>query len=634
METPDTLADRLRKAAAAYYDTDTELMTDAEYDAGIETLRREAAPGEYADLLDRVAAGQSAGGDVTHPSLMGSMDKAKDLNAVDDLLVRIGAEVAVEPKLDGLAVRAVYSNGALALVATRGDGRTGEDITEQAKSLDIFPLSASADCEVRGEVYLTDEHFPEANTVRAESGGTPFANQRAAAAGILRKGDRAFAGLLSFAAYDITGAGAEAVAVTMTGELLPDISAPTADPTAVRERISALGDLRAGLGYPIDGAIIKACDPADRKRLGMGSKAPNWALAFKYDAETAQTTVVGIRTTVGRTGRLAIQVEVEPVFVGGTTITYASGHNVAWMLARGIRIGDTVTISRAGDVIPYLHDVDLDKRPTDSRPWQPPATDPAGGEWDKSTLLWRSTSPELTVLPRLTYALSRDALDVELIGPEITAGLVDARLADDVADIFGLTADDLAGLRLESGRVVGAKVAAKIINEIDRARGADFHRVITALGIRGTGRTMSRRLAQAFPTMEALRVATAADLAGVDGVGEKKAALIREGLDECESTGILDRLAAHGVNTGSETTADENAPAPLAGHTVVVTGKVATLSRTEVQERIEALGGKASSSVSKSTTLLVADPDAASSKATKARDLGVRIISPVEFLTF
>lgn len=632
METPDTLAERLREAAAAYYDTDTELMTDAEYDAGIEKLKQSAAPGEYADLLDQVAAGQSAGGDVTHPSLMGSMSKAKDLDAVDELLVRIGAEVAVEPKLDGLAVRAVYTHGRLDLVATRGDGRTGEDITEQAKTLGIFPESAAADCEIRGEVYLTDEHFPEANARRTETGGTPFANQRAAAAGILRKGDPAFAGLLSFAAYDIIGASAVDVAVTTTGGLLPDISAPTTDRGEVRERINALGDLRDGLGYPIDGAIIKACSPEVRQRLGMGSKSPNWALAFKYGAETAQTTVVGIRTTVGRTGRLAIQVEVKPVFVGGTTITYASGHNVAWMLARGIRIGDTVTLSRAGDVIPYLQDVDLSKRPAGSQPWQPPATDPAGGEWDKSTLLWRSTSPELTVLPRLIYALSRDALDVELIGPEITAGLVDARLAEDVADIFSLSTEDLAGLRLESGRIVGTKVAAKIIAEIDRARTADFHRVITALGIRGTGRTMSRRLAQAFSTMEALRSAAVADLAGVDGIGEKKAELIRSGLDEAEASGILDRLAAHGVNMGTEAADSEDAPAPLTGQTVVVTGKVGTLTRTEVQERIESLGGKASSSVSKSTTLLVADPGATSSKAKKARDLGVKIISGDEFL--
>ena len=651
------LADNLRAAAQAYYDSDELLMSDAEYDSGIEQLRIAVAEdptlsGEFTDLLDEVAAGQSAGGDVEHPTLMGSMDKVPTLDAVRDFVKKVNGPVVVEPKLDGLAVRAVYENGKLTLAATRGDGRTGENITQSVKQLNILPTTlkptelSNGSVEVRGEVFMRDSNFPKANKVRTSEGSEEFVNTRNAASGILRRGDSRYAGLLEFAVYstitndagdhlDVMELTTQAGLLTATSMVTVEGYSPdeTTDVEKVIERIETIGTERDNLGFPIDGSVVKAVRTADRERLGEGSRAPNWAVAFKYEAEEGVTKVVGITTDVGRTGRLAPRIEVEPVFVGGTTITYASGHNVAWMQEKDIRVGDTVILRRANDVIPYISEVLLEHRPDDAEEWTPPEVDPLGRPWDKSTLLWRSTSPELSVLGRVVYAASRDCLDVDGVGVELVTALVDQGLVKDVADLFYLSEQQLAELELTSGRVVGKTVAAKLMTELEEAKKSDWNRVITALGIRATGRTMGRRLAAAFPTMERLRAAAVEDLAQVDGIATKKAEIIREGLDNLENTGELDRLADAGVNMGAEPdNTDAQAPAALDGESVVVTGKVPGLTRTEVQERIESLGGRASSSVSSTTTLLVAEPGSTSSKVKKAEKLGIRIITPEDFL--
>jgi len=661
MSTDDltALASRLRQAALAYYDTDTLVMTDAEYDAGIETLRIAVADdpsleGQFNDLLDAVAAGQSAGGDVEHPTLMGSLEKAPALETVDALVLAVGGRVVVEPKLDGLAIRAVYTHGRLSQVVTRGDGRTGDDVTARVKNLALTGLpprltGTDVSCEIRGEVFMSDAAFPLAQDARAGLGGAPFINPRNAAAGILRKGDPAYAGLLTFATYDVTPITGESITpadpaysdrltvaeragVGTARSLAPWLAITADDPIAsVRAAIDELDQRRATLGFPIDGIVIKADLDTDRDALGTGSRAPRWAVAYKYEAETATTKVVAIETAVGRTGRLSVRIEVVPVFVGGTTVTYATGHNVAWMLERDVRVGDTVTIKRAGDVIPYIVSVDHDHRPADSTPWTPPETDPNGGEWDKSTLLWRSTDPTLSVGALIRYAVSRDALDIEGIGTEIVESLVERGLVTDIADLFTLDVPTLTSLPLGEGRTLGAKNAVKIVAEIERAKGAAWNRVITALGIRMTGRTMGRRIAAAIPTLDQLRAATADDLAAIDGIGPKKAEVIRAGLDDLEARGVLARLKDAGVNTGTPTDPAQAADLPLAGATVVVSGSVPGYSRTTIAEFIEAQGGKASSSVSASTSILVSEPSA-SSKYTKAQSLGVKIVTPQAFL--
>lgn len=657
----DDLATALRGAAAAYYDTDAQTMSDAEYDDGIERLRIATAEDpalaeRFDDLLGAVAAGQSAGGDVTHTSLMGSMEKVVGLEAVAEFVAGLGGPVVVEPKLDGLALTVTYRDGALAVAATRGDGRSGEDITDRIRRLAVTGLpeqlagESGGVLEVRGEVFVTEVDFERANELRLASSAkaTAFVNPRNAAAGILRKGDPDFAGIPTFAAYEVlpdpddpavgTTTHTERIALVenlglrTVHQLVATLSSePTTDVDEVLARVQLLGDGRATLGFPIDGAIVKAVDDDDRRAAGYGSRAPKWAVAYKYEAENATTTVRAITTAVGRTGRLAVRVEVEPVFVGGTTITYASGHNVGWMLERDVRVGDTVTVRRAGDVIPYIADVDLDARPAGSEPWAPPETDPVGNPWDKSTLLWRSTSPELSVLGKIVYAASRDCFDIEGIGTEIATALVERGHVSTVADLFTLELADLEALDL-GGRALGAANAGKIFAEIERARSTPWNRVITALGIRATGRTMGRRLAAAFPTMERLRAASVDALADVGGIGPIKAQIMYDGLRELEDSGVLDALEAAGVNMGTEPEPGDEADAlPLSGMRVVVSGSVPGLTRGEIAEVIEANGGTASSSVSTTTTLLVSEPST-SSKYTKATDLGIRIVTPAEFL--
>jgi len=674
----DELAGRLRGAATAYYGSDTELMSDADYDDGIEQLRIAVAEdpalaGRFDDLLNVVAAGTFGGGDVTHPVPMLSMGKVPTLDAVRKFVAITPGPVVVEPKLDGLAIRATYHLGELEQVATRGDGRTGEDITEKAWNLliDGLPhrLRNRLDTEVRGEVFMTDAAFPEAQALRERRGEPPFVNQRNAAAGILRAGDADFAGLLSFACYDVllsapahedtyelafgvdesTYSGRLSIieqcgvasARDRAAGVLPMSPVDAGDGDRVLDLVRTFGEARPTLGFPTDGIVVKADRDSDRERAGSTSHHPRWAVAYKYAAETARTRVVDVTTGIGRTGRLAIRIEVEPVHVGGTTVTYATGHNVSWMQERDIRVGDTVTIRRANDVIPYIDGVDLAVRPAGAARWEPPATDPSGQEWDKSTKLWRSTSPELSVGAQVRYGVSRAALDIEGLGIEIVDALVERGVVTDLADVFDLTEDGLARLTLESGRVVGEKTAVKIIAEIEKAKTAPWARVITALGLRGTGRSMSRRLAAAFPSMSALLGASVADLHTVEGVGEKKAELIRAELERQEP--LLHRLAQRGVNMGAspardgsgiEAGATENAstsPRPLEGMTVVVSGTIPGYTRQTAQEFIESLGGRSASSVSKNTSLLVSEPST-TGKYAKAQQLGVRIVTPAEFL--
>ncbi|XBH22918.1 NAD-dependent DNA ligase LigA [Jonesiaceae bacterium BS-20] len=650
------LANQLRAAAASYYHGSTELMTDAEYDAGIAEVEAYVAQnphqaGEFEDLLHNVAAGQPATGDVSHPVMMGSLDKATTLATVNAFVATIEGPLVLEPKLDGLAIRAVYDNGTLAQVSTRGDGHTGEDITSNALALGFLPRTIPA-CpgllEVRGEVYMTRMAFLQANELRAERNEPAFVNQRNAAAGVLRRGDLSFGGLLDFAVYDATGdllnldshyyrAGQlQSLGFTTALSLAPWVQTgrpviinPNQDQwIAIDTAIHELGEARPTLSYPIDGIVIKADRSADRNALGMTSKAPRWAIAYKYEAEMATTTVVDITTTVGRTGRLAIRVEVEPVFVGGTTITFATGHNVSWMEERDIRVGDTVTIKRANDVIPYIEAVNLADRPADAVKWEAPATDPNGNPWDKTTLLWRSTDPALSVNASLLYAVSRDALDIEGIGAEIVDALVDTGITS-FTQLTTMTIDTLSKLTLSEGRILGVKTATKIVDEVNTARTAPWARVITAMGLRATGRTMSRRLAVAFPSLALLGAATVEQLATVEGIAVKKAEIIRTSLDQLHSNGTLGALEQSGFTTSSETVnADE---LPLQGFTVVVSGAVPGYTRTTVAELIEANGGKSSSSVSANTSLLVSEPST-SSKYVKAQALGVTIVTPADFL--
>lgn len=645
----DDACDTARKAAKAYYDSAELVMSDAEYDALISAIEDAAAVHgwDHGGLLDQVAAGVSTGGDVTHSTPMGSLEKAKDLDAIVKFCREVGGPVLVEPKLDGLAVRAEYRAGQLILVATRGDGSTGEDVTAQARDIAGLPtrLARTLDLEVRGEVYMTEKDFAESNTNRVASGKPAFANPRNAVAGSLRNTDREYQVAMTFAAYgaqpDETLASRHsdavrelaALGVATAGALWPQ--EPLTDPADVVSALERLGNERPSLGFPTDGAVVKADEHADRARLGSGTRAPKWAVAYKYAPAEATSVLRNIEVSVGRTGRISLRGVIDPVAVDGTTITYATLHNPAFVTEQGLGIGSRVMVVRAGDVIPRITAA-VGEQDANVTPWQAPHSCPQCGEaWNTESLLWRCETPACSTLARLTYAVARDALDVDGMSEAIAAALVDAGTVTNLADLLTLDTATLSETTLGvtatgKPRKIGPTVAAKLSAQLSEAHGRPLARVITALGIRGTGRTISRRLASHFGSLDALRHADTDALAEVPGIGSEKAALIRAGLDDLSD--VIERLLALGLgqseNTGS--TGDQ----PLKGMTVVVsgamTGVLAGRSRNEMNELIDSLGGRASSSVSAQTTYLVSS-DTSTSKADKARQLGVRILTPEEF---
>lgn len=652
----NSIVDRLVEAADAYYNGVSELMTDAEYDnlLGQVEIALAENPG-WADartdgLFNKVAAGTFKGGDVKHPEPMLSLGKVKTLADVEKFIESAGGinNVVFEPKMDGLAVRVVYKNGRLAQMVTRGDGSTGEDITSGVLIAGLPKIvDWDHDFEVRGEVYMTTGDFEVAQSVRAADGEEPFRNPRNAVAGVLRKADTRMP--LSFAAYDAKNLGSTHHVGRMehlyrlgfnTVHILAHQQAMLTGVGGAEKTINLFGEARATLNYPTDGIVITANNDTDRERLGIGSRVPRYAVAYKYESESSTTVVRDIELTIGRTGRLALRAKVDPTEVGGTTISYASCHNVGWMVKEDIRIGDTVKVLRANDVIPRVESPDLSLRPADSEPWTPPTVCPqCGGEFDKTTELWRCTSPECSVQGRIEYAVSRDALDIEGMSTAIVTALVETELVSNVADLFDLTADQLADLALgetPTGNVrrLGATNASKIMAEIEKAKGAPLNRVITALGIRMTGRTMSRRLAAQFGSLEAFANADIGPLLNVEGIGLGRARIIYAEIQTLRP--VIDRLIALGMGAPSQDATEAAGPTGtiLTGVTVAVTGKMTGplegKSRNEMNELIESYGGKASGSVSKSTSLLVcADPT--SSKAKKAATLGVETMTPDEF---
>ena len=656
----DEYSDAVRRAldaAEAYETTADELMTDADFDALLVNIQAwETANGidpEHS-LHDSVGHGGAAGGDIVHPEPMLSLDKPGP-DAVKDFAAA-HPNAVVEPKIDGLAMRIEYRGGKLSQSVRRGDGTTGEDVTDRIIDVEGLPANiGDGDFEVRGEIYLSDENLVKANAIRKAAGKPPFANARNGVAGMVNKKDDTYKGLLSFAAYgtnlnpnadhldqmqELTDRG-----FTTARSLLPETVTNAPDPMAA---IAELGTKRPDLGFLMDGAVLKVPTAAERHSLGEGSRAPKWAVAYKYKAVEATSKIEAIETNIGKTGRLSLRARITPVEVDGSVVEYASLHNVGWLKDSGIRIGSTVQVFKAGDVIPQVM-IPAGTLPDENlEAWEAPSACPkCGSEFDKATELWRCNSPECSVSGRIQYAVSRDAgLDIEGLGGSIGDALIEAELVKDVADLFSLKEEQLTNLSLgttDKGveRTLGEKNAKKIMAEIEKAKSSPLNRVITSLSMRHTGRTFGRRLASEFGTMENLRKARLDQLADVEGIGENKARSIYDGLKA--NADVLDRLAAAGVNMGTPPAEKvEGAKPPKlttptgAPMSVVVTGSVkgapslASLSRTGVQELIEANGGKASGSVSKTTSLLVCGEEG-SSKWNRAKELGIKIVTPEEF---
>ncbi|MEV5879386.1 NAD-dependent DNA ligase LigA [Streptomyces sp. NPDC052101] len=664
-------------AAAAYYASGTSPLDDDAYDR----LVRGIAAWE-ADHPDQVLSGSPTGkvaggaaeGDVPHTVAMLSLDNVfspeQFVAWTASLARRIGREAerfSVEPKLDGLAVAARYTQGRLTRLITRGDGIAGEDVSHAIGTIEGLPgeLAESVTVEVRGEVLMTTAQFEYANEARIAHGGQPFANPRNAAAGTLRARDRAYTVPMTFFGYgllplpDTDDALAERLTalphselMTLAAELGVNTTATTLVPgiTAagtdeVLTRVKEIAALRAELPFGIDGIVVKADPAADQQAAGSGSRAPRWAIAYKLPAVEKITRLLGVEWNVGRTGIIAPRGVLEPVEIDGSTIAYATLHNPADITRRDLRLGDHVMVHRAGDVIPRIEAPVAHLRTGAEQPIAFPEVCPrCGSGIDTVQERWRcEQGRNCHLVASLSYATGRDQLDVEGLGATRVVQLVEAGLVTDLADLFTLTRDQLLALER-----MGDTSTDNLLAALASAKTQPLSRVLCAIGVRGTGRSMSRRIARHFATMDNIRAADAEALQQVEGIGPEKAPSIVAELAELAP--LIDKLAAAGVNmtepgatfalaaadTGSEgtTPASTAAAGPLTGMTVVVTGAMTgpleQLSRNQMSELIERAGGRSSSSVSKKTTLVVAG-DNAGSKRAKAEDLGIRLATPDEF---
>ncbi|MEU7802573.1 NAD-dependent DNA ligase LigA [Micromonospora arborensis] len=653
----------VRAAARAYYGGADLEMDDSAYDA---LVARVAATEAVHPLwvgadspTQAVAAGIAVSADVPHSAPMLSLDNVFDAeglrawaNRLDRVLGRRAGGYTVEPKIDGMAVAARYVDGQLTQAVTRGDGRAGEDVTEQARNTAGLPqlLTDAVTLEIRGEVFMTDTDFARANELRVAHGGQAFANPRNGTAGTLRAQDRAYIAPLSFFAYAVHGLvdgiarERHSAAMAYLGELgVATTAASTAAMalcTTVDEILAAidtLGARRGELGFGIDGAVVKADLVDDRDRAGSSSRAPRWATAYKFPADTRSTRLLDIAVQVGRTGVITPVAVLEPVQVGGVVVTSATLHNFDDLDRRNVRVGDLVYVRRAGDVIPEVTGAKLDERPDDSVPFAAPTHCPrCAGDIDRSQKRWRCTKGRACgARESLAYFAARDAMDIEGLGDKIIDSLVSNGLVTDPADLYDLDAGTLA--RLDR---LGDTSASKLVANIQNSRQQPLARVLTGLGVRMTGRSMSRRLARHFGTMGELCGASVAQLHLVEGVGPERAAVIAAELVDLAP--VIAKLAARGVNmiepnlTAPAGGAAADAPAlPLrktngSPMTVVVTGTVPGLTRTEGNEAVEALGGKSSGSVSKRTDLVVVG-EGAGSKVQKAEDLGLKIMPADRF---
>ncbi|MFG3182428.1 NAD-dependent DNA ligase LigA [Streptomyces nigra] len=666
------------KASAAYYASGDSALDDDAYDRLVRGIA--AWEAEHPDqILSASPTGKVAGGavegDVPHTVAMLSLDNvfsAEEFGAwTASLARRVGHEVerfSVEPKLDGLAIAARYVDGRLSRLITRGDGMAGEDISHAIGTIEGLPeeLSEPVTVEVRGEVLMTAAQFEHANQVRSAHGGQPFANPRGAAAGTLRAKERAYTVPTTFFGYGLLPlSDTESSLAVKLGDLAhsdlmvqaaayginttasTDVPGVTADTVEqVLARVQEIAAVRAELPFGIDGIVIKADLAADQQAAGSGSRAPRWAIAYKLPAVEKITRLLEVEWNVGRTGIIAPRAVLEPVEIDGATITYATLHNPADITRRDLRLSDHVMVYRAGDVIPRVEAPVAHLRTGEEQPIVFPDVCPrCGSDIDTSEQRWRCTNGRnCHLVASLSYAAGRDQLDIEGLGHTRVVQLVEAGLVTDLADLFTLTRQQL--LCLER---MGETSTDNLLAALAAAKGQPLSRVLCALGVRGTGRSMSRRIARHFATMDNIRAADAEAMQQVEGIGTEKAPSIVAELAELAP--LIDKLAATGVNMtepgaapptppgGASDESDEEtegAGGPLAGMTVVVTGAMTgpleKLSRNQMNELIEQAGGRSSSSVSKKTTLVVAG-DGAGSKRAKAESLGIRLATPDEFAT-
>lgn len=655
----DKLRREIRHNEYLYYVLDAPEITDAEYDRMMVRLRELEA--RYPDSIPADSPTQRVGGrassqftEVRHlePLLsLGNVFSAEELRAFDER-VRSGlpagskVEYVMEPKIDGLACSLIYENGKLVRAATRGDGVVGENVTANVRTIRSIPLTLKVPegeavpelLDVRGEVYMPRQAFMRLNEQRAERGESEFANPRNAAAGSLRQLDPQVTASrsLSFFAYYLVGEGTQpkhSESLALLARYGFKVSENYKVVENIDEAIKYIGDfneLRQGLSYDTDGAVIKVNDVYQQRILGATGKDPRWATAYKYPPEQAETTLEDIDWRVGRTGVLTPTAVLTPVKLSGSVISRATLHNEDFIRAKDIRIGDRVIINKAGEIIPEVLRVVAEKRTGDEKEVEIPSVCPECGwrvERQGEEAAIRCTNPHCPALGRegLIHFVSRDAMNIDGCGPSVINALLDAGLVRDAADLYSLRKEDL--LKLER---MGEKSADNLLAALAESKKNELDKLLFALGIRHVGAKVARILATEFGSMEKLQQAQPEELAQIRDIGDKIAESAVTWLNVPANIDLVERLAAAGL-TMTFTPPASQEDNPFFGKTLVFTGTMPTLGRAEAKTMAQDVGAKVSGSVSKKTDYVIAGAEAGS-KLEKAQQLGVTVIDEAEFL--
>ena len=647
----EELTRELEEANRLYYVLDAPTMEDYEYDKKLRRL--EELEAQYPEFASPLSPTKRVGGEAL--SRFEKVEHAVPLESLQDVFSEeeVGefdrrlretvrdAAYSVEPKVDGLSVALEYRDGVFVRGATRGDGRIGEDVTENLKTIRSIPLridDAPSRLIVRGEVFMPRVVFEKLNAAREEAGRSLFANPRNAAAGSLRQLDPSIAAerrldILIFNLQLAEGIEFQTHAQTLDYlkqrhfKVIPyQLCATAAEAT---EEIRRIGQERYGYSFDIDGAVVKLNHLADRALLGSTAKFPRWACAYKYPPEIRETVLEDIVVQVGRTGVLTPKAVVRPVRLAGTTVTNATLHNQDFISEKDIRIGDTVKIRKAGEIIPEILSVETEKRPAGTSPYRLPSLCPVCGapvERDPDGAALRCTGAECPAqLSRnIAHFVSRNAMDIDGLGDAIVEQLITMGAVRSPADIYFLTLDELKSLWKS-----GSKAAQKLLAAIESSKNNDLSRLIFALGIRQVGEKAAKVLAKTFGSLDALMQATQEELTQIRDIGAVTAENIVSWFASPQSRHLISRLREAGVNFESTAVQDDGR---FAGMTFVLTGALSLFTRDEATEKIEAHGGKAAGSVSKKTTYLVAGENAGS-KLKKANELGIPVLSEQEFLS-
>ena len=644
------LREYLNQQSYLYYVLDAPVIPDYEYDRLNRRLEEleEAHPEEITPdsptqrVGDKILEGFQT---YSHPVPLESLQDVFNDEEVAEFCERMDSELgsataySVEPKVDGLSVALEYRDGVFVRGATRGDGRVGEDVTENLRTIRSIPMTLPERLPrliVRGEVYMSRAVFEELNGLRELRGQPLMANPRNAAAGSLRQLDPKVAARrrLDILVFNVQWVEGETFSTHLetleylkihSFKVIPHYSCDQVEEAVAR--IARIGEERDSFPFDIDGAVVKVNDLSERELLGSTAKFPRWAAAYKYPPEVKPSRVVDITVQVGRTGVLTPKAVLEPVRLAGTTVTSATLHNQDFITEKDIRVGDTVLVRKAGEIIPEVLSVVAEERPEGTQPYRFPQVCPVCGapvEREEDGAHIRCTGAECPaqLLRNLAHFASRDAMDIEGLGIAVVENLVNAGLVKTPGDLYFLKEEDVAQLER-----MGKKSAENLMAAIQRSKEQDLSRLIYAFGIRQVGQKAGKVLAARFGTLEALENATLEELTAVDDIGEITARSVLEWMASPQSRHLMARLREAGVNTAA---AEKGEDQRFAGMTFVLTGALERLTREEAAAMIEDRGGKAASSVSKKTTYVVAG-EAAGSKLRKAQELGVPVLSEEEF---